>query len=315
MELYTFDVIRHSPRGAAGEDAFCHDFSRPEQHMLAVFDGCGGLGAWVYQHYAGQTGAFVAAQTVAEAALNWARNAPEELREAAESFRDAMTAALAERMAETDETPGVVGTMVRAFPCTCSLALVRKAEENALDVLALQCGDSRVYALTPGRGLWQLTRDDLRGQPDPMKNLRAGAALSQMLNAELPFRVTARRFRLTQPCAVLCATDGFFGAVRSPMDFELLLLESLCADRSLAGNGLREKVAEGASDDATAVLALYGFADRESLRACLQPRLEHVQTLTRRMDDGETPEQVWESYKAESLAGDDEGERYVTVDR
>ena len=64
-------TICHKPLGDKGEDALAYCFTRPDVHAQAVFDGCGGAGAWKYPEFYQATGAFVAAQTAAEHFVSW----------------------------------------------------------------------------------------------------------------------------------------------------------------------------------------------------------------------------------------------------
>ena len=72
MKLDHFAGVCYKPLGDKGEDAFAYDLSRSDVNALAVFDGCGGAGAWKYPEFKNATGAFVAAQKMAESFSGWA---------------------------------------------------------------------------------------------------------------------------------------------------------------------------------------------------------------------------------------------------
>ena len=71
--------IVHKPLGEKGEDAFAYSFEKDTVHTQAVFDGCGGSGSWQYAEFKNATGAFVSAQSMAKAYLDWFNKLPPEL--------------------------------------------------------------------------------------------------------------------------------------------------------------------------------------------------------------------------------------------
>ena len=300
-------TVAHKPLGDQGEDAFAFDFTRRSLHAQAVFDGCGGAGAWRYPEFFDRTGAFVSAQTMARTFLDWVSGLDSALDDPsalAESFR-AMAEATLKDLKGRASPMGVSGTLVKAFPSTASVALLRPAGEGAVELTALNVGDSRVYFLTPGQGLVQLTRDDTRGRPDPMESLRESAPLSDMLNADKPFAVKASRVVLPMPCAALCASDGMFGFLRSPMDFEHLLLDCLMRADSVSAfeQDLRDRVVAVTGDDSTCVLSFYGWGSLPDMKRALADRYRAVGALVAQLDAAAPEEldalmdRLWDEYK------------------
>lgn len=302
-------VIAYKPLGDKGEDAYAFDFSRPAMHAQAVFDGCGGAGAWKYAEFKSATGAFVAAQCMARYFGDWAQSVSTEIVDvpgtAAQSFHDGADGVVHSLKKEC--APMLVnGSLVKSFPCTASAALTT-ATESGIHVTTLNSGDSRVYAMLPGKGLLQLTRDELRGHPDAMKNLRDSAPLSNLINADKPFTVTEKHYRFGFPCAVMCATDGVFGFFRSPMDFEYRLLQCICCSDSLFKfeDYFRNEVKGITGDDSTCILSFYGWKSWENVKSTFAPRLCFVKGLIDKIDAcGEDfsaaescMEQIWRTYK------------------
>ena len=313
LPLDCMTQVVHLPLGDRGEDAFAYNINHPALHTQAVFDGCGGSGAWHYPEYREATGAFVSSHVVAQTYLDWfasldpaALPDPEHL---AGSFHDAAEAAL--KKAEKSCAPmRVSGSLVKSFPTTASVALIRRADASSLSVIALNAGDSRVYFLTPDSGLVQITDDDSRGNPDPLESLRAGAPMSNLISASSPFGIRSVEVRVPLPCAVVCASDGVFGFLRSPMDFEYVLLDSLRRATSFAAfeEALKQAVVRVTGDDSTCLISFYGFDSLARAQQLLRPRYLHVASLVRMLDssgsEAETAEimaKIWPEYKAATV--------------
>ena len=84
-------------------------------------------------------------------------------------------------------------------------------------------------------GLHQCTRDHLRGDPDPFESLYRDRPLSALISADAPVALSLRRLRVPKPCVLLVATDGAFGCLPTPMEFEMLLLNTLRASADWGG--------------------------------------------------------------------------------
>ena len=312
-DRFDFDLrVSWSPAPDRAEDAGCCDFSRAEGHLLAVFVGCGGLGAKRYERLGGRSGAAVASHTAAETALRWfgafdpAQISPYML---SEGLRSNLAQALRQALAEAGESSELCGSMVRSLPTTGSLAIVLPETERSCRLLTAQAGDSRVYLLTPERGLQQVTRDELRGDPDALENLQAGAPLANVIHADGPFTLTARSLSAPLPFAVLCATDGVFGCFRSPMDFELTLLRLIRDSRDPAGlaAALRDALAGHSGDDCTLLGAFYGWGSYPALQRLTRGRLRETEALCAGMEGGgeEAVRRVWEAYRPHYFREDD----------
>lgn len=305
--------VVHLPLGDQGEDAFAYDFSLPSLHTQAVFDGCGGSGAWQYPEYRNATGAFVSSHVIAREYLDWFRSLnpddPQNPEQLAASFHDVSEAAL--KKAENSCAPmRVAGSLVKSFPTTASVALIRETGASSLSLTALNAGDSRVYYLTPADGLVQLTDDDSRGNPDPMESLRVSAPMSNLVSASSPFKIRAREVRIPLPCVVICASDGVFGFLRSPMDFEYILLDSLRLASSFAAfeDALKQAVVRVTGDDSTFLASFYGFGSLAQAQQLLRPRYLKVASLIHELDaagsEAETAEilsRIWPDYKAATV--------------
>lgn len=316
--LDCFLEVFYSPRGDKSEDAFAYSFEKTSIHSQAVFDGCGGSGSWKYAEFKNATGALVAAQSIAREYLAWLNSlTPEQLPDperVGESFH-AMADKTLSGLKNSCAPMKVSGSLVKAFPCTASAAIMT-GDENDLYLTTMNAGDSRVYFLTPQTGLVQLTNDDSAGNPDPMESLRESAPMTEMLNADKPYTIKTRRLKLACPCAILCATDGVFSYVRSPMDFEYLLLDALMNSDSFAlyEEKLKERIGKITGDDCACVISFYGWGSFENTRKKLKSRYDGLKSIVASLDaametgtlDREL-ERIWAEYKTQTVFDEMQG--------
>ncbi len=318
LPLDSVAEVVYKPQKDKGEDAFAYSFENGNIHTQAVFDGCGGAGSWKYQEFKGATGALVAAHTLARAYLNWFHSVPETVlnnpQQAVDSFQIMVQNVLGD-LKRKCAPMGVQGSLVKSFPSTVSAAMITPAKDG-LTLTAFNDGDSRVYYLTPERGLVQLTADDTQGRPDALRSLYESAPMSDMLNADVPFQVKCRQITLRCPCAVMCATDGVFGYVRSPMDFEYLVLGCIMRSHTFAEleSRMQEILSRISGDDSTAIVSFYGFGSYEAVQAGFRSRYEYILPLIRQMDEaekGSTPERtveaIWAEYKKQTIFDEMQG--------
>jgi serine/threonine protein phosphatase PrpC len=198
----------------------------------------------------------------------------------------------------------IVGSMQRALPTTLCAALYQLSPEDALDCLFLWAGDSRGYLLRGG-GLRQLTADHTSMGKDAMEGLYSDAPLQNMVNAEAPFSVSARRIRVQEPCLVLIATDGAFAYFPTPMEFEWFLLSTLMASASVEawGKKLESGLRKIASDDCTVLMAMHGYSNFQALRGDMECRhaelkREYITPVRRRGMRLPYARERWEAYRA-----------------
>jgi serine/threonine protein phosphatase PrpC len=240
----------------------------PDLALLGVFDGMGGAGGTVYETEDGpRSGAYLAARiardVVEERMLDvlvpdWNLNGDA----AAEDLRRSVQDALVRRLAELKAPPSRLRSkLLRALPTTMAVVGVQRASRAGSTWLChvFWAGDSRAYVFEPD-GARQLTVDDLRDSNDAMTNLQRDSVVSNAMSADTDFHVNYRRVELEAPFFLLCATDGCFGYLPTPMHFERLVLSSLANASSIDAwsQGIQSDVAAVTGDDAAMAVVSVG---------------------------------------------------------
>ena len=289
-----------------GEDSF-YMAQKDHSALAAVFDGCGGLGCRRYRNYRGHTGAYMASRAASGALHDWYHvftgGSKAGGDETADGICEYLNEALEVVSGHAGQTPRIFGTMVRDFPTTAAIALVQDTKEGT-QLRCFWAGDSRVYLLDR-RGLAQLTVDDVEGE-DALSNLRADGALSNVIASDGRYVLhtgPAMRFPEDEPYAVFAATDGCFGYLQTPMDFEDLLLSCLLESPSPAQfkHKLEEDIRAAAGDDYTFAFISVGYGSYSSLQEALTERREvlrreYMEPLDRD-SSSRTLARLWEKYR------------------
>lgn len=224
-------------------------------NVLGVFDGMGGAGAELYQiDNQKHTGAYYASRIVRDVVEQFSLSNSVfdmDIEVLSNSLKDEIKNGLQrERDMMSVSHSLLVSKMIKTLPTTMAVSYI-SIKENYWILRVLWAGDSRIYVLTPDRGLCQLTKDDLRIEQDPFQNLYNDSSLNNMVNLSQDFDINSKEYEFTTPCVVIAATDGCFGYYPSPMHFEDLLLGTMALCQSIEEWKLLliEKLREVACDD------------------------------------------------------------------
>jgi serine/threonine protein phosphatase PrpC len=254
----------------------------PDLGLLGVFDGMGGAGGTVYETPEGRrTGAYLAsriARDVVEQRMldllepDWHLNG----KAAARNLQHAVQQALKQRLQELNPAPSSLRSrLIRALPTTMALVALQRTQPGGPTWAGhvFWAGDSRAYVFE-SRGASQLSTDDLRDPGDALANLRRDSVVSNALSADTEFHINYRRVELRSPFLVVCATDGCFGYVRTPMHFEYLVLNHLLEARNTEAwsSALQAEIAAVTGDDA-AMSTLGVGADLKEFQKLFAPRV------------------------------------------
>lgn len=290
-----------------GEDSYCYSFC-DTAGLLGVFDGCGGAGGRTHDFYSGHTEAYIASRLCAGSFYDDFRALFPCAQSAASLTADVFAPHAAQRLMAyhppKDETGfQIKGSGVRTLPSTAAVALVRQWEDGAVEVSAIWAGDSRVYLLD-SNGLAQLTADDTT-VADPMENLYKDGILRNVLCSDKPVNLHCKTVRVKAPFLVFSATDGCFGYLSTPMEFEGILLETLLRTKCVAEweAALAKEIGAVAGDDHALCLAAYGYGSYPALQKHFASRyislekdyLSPVANLP--AEDIESRFSLWASYR------------------
>jgi len=178
-----------------------------------------------------------------------------------------------------DSTSRLRGRLLMTLPTTLALVGLSANRRGLLVLDALWAGDSRIYVLSPNYGLVQVTHDHLREAVDAQANLVSDSPISNCVSADEAFYLEEAWLNWDLPVIVIAASDGCFGYVRSPAEFEFLLLQALMTSRSMDDwkARLMEGISAVAADDATAAISPVGWDSYGRMRHDFKSRNAELQ--------------------------------------
>jgi hypothetical protein len=248
-------------------------FERPAgRGLISVFDGVGGAGRALAGRDADgldRTQAWVASRRVRGLVEEWFAEHP---------TMAGIGEHIAARLSAGASPNGRMrGSIHRQFPTTMA-GLEFRASDTEVRWTVLWAGDSRCYVAEPGRGLQQLSRDDTESA-DALELLTQDPPMTNVISAGRHFVLNHWPGRAPLPCLLICATDGFFGYVQTPAEFEHLLWETLLSAQDIVHWSalLAERVGSYTGDDASLALVALGFNGFDELRVYFRRRAKQVQ--------------------------------------
>ncbi len=295
-----------------GEDCCCRCVGQSAT-LVAALDGCGGSGARRHDWYSGKTEAYMASRLVAGALHDvFFRVFPlnQSPVQAARTYLEALRPEIDRRLDSYRPPAGATafkGRMFRTLPCTLAAALVQREESGRRIVTVFWAGDSRVYLLT-ANGLMQLTRDN-SGTDDPFENTYTDDVMNNVISQDRDYQIHRGSVGLSTPFVLFAATDGAYGYVPSPMEFEGLLLSTL--DRSASPDQWEQEMTgllkQFTEDDCSMSMAFFGYRDFARLKQDLAPRYRFLQEqyLSKLKDipleEKEARRAYWQTYQTNYL--------------
>ena len=127
--------------------------------------------------------------------------------------------------------------------------------------------------------------------------------MTNVINIDKDFSLTHLACNIEGPFAILCASDGVFGYVKTPMHFEKIVLDNLesAVNFDSFESSLTESIKNITGDDSTAVMPFYGWTSFEQLKADFAKRYRFVSGLCASVEEDMSDEVIdsaWEQFKA-----------------
>lgn len=297
--LSTHFLICNEKIKGLGEDSGYEAYTC-EAGIMGVFDGCGGLGAKKCPSISDKTEAYLASRAVAAAVKQWFyANEETDYQWNVEELKGQIISKLELCQNQAaDSGPKLRGSMVRPFPSTIAM-IAFQIVEGKLMTQHIWAGDSRTYILDKN-GLGQISNDDIKGE-DAMSNLTRDGALTNVISVDKRFKLHSAVFTPKHPCIMFCATDGCFGYVSSPMEFEMMVLAALENATNVAEwqKLLNDDIFNRSGDDQTIAIAAFGFDGFDELKNYFADRYQMISRIVEKFGNGDPDKKqgLWETYK------------------
>lgn len=262
---------------------------------FAVFDGMGGAGSSMMQVKTVQppvecSQAYIASRIV--------RNAIKEIAITnvglkAHDLEVRLKLKLSEFSSENAIVEGskIRGSMTKRLPSTIAAVRCDIPTQTTFyktqTIEAIWAGDSRIYVMSPSRGLSVVSKDDVRST-DALEQLRTDPPIENVVNESVSFKLNQRKVSVEVPCIVIAATDGLFGYLYTPGYLEFLVLDCLSKAQTMHEftSILLKEASTFAADDISFVIAFLGFGtDIEKVRIAFRARYERLKVLYRPLLD------------------------------
>jgi serine/threonine protein phosphatase PrpC len=291
-----------------GEDANLAEYFG-QTFLMGVFDGLGGRSAG----YGGKTGGRIASEESSQISQTFFKQWHGEIKpENVIQLQQQICRSLKIKATNMPKTSSrLKGSLVEHKLCTTiALASIpkQKGQERIFEANLAWMGDSRIYFLSPTKGLQQLTKDDLVTPKDALEMLRQDPPMSQYLTADInpTWQIHFQHYDIKEPGCFLACTDGCFQYFSAPWEFEKLLLERLyksegdTMEKNTWQELIKQRYTEIKQDDVSLILYPVGFHGIKHLKSSYQERLQYLQenfmapTANARYEDVQT---LWEKYR------------------
>ena len=271
-----------------GEDAPPLLINKGKACAVGVFDGMGGAGAATCDSSLGDgfTKAYVASRLVAHSMDLFLNNhLPTD-----DVLVEDMEAVIKNKLHEEKEafppkvTSSLRSKLVRDYPTTLAIVTLQEYDKS-FQIDSYWAGDSHCYLWTKD-GFFQISKDDLEENNDPMENLHNDSPISNCVCADRDFVIHHKLIKLTkEPIVILCATDGCFGYYQTPMHFEYVLKSCLQKAKNEKQWELlvKEEVLKVTGDDCSFSLMACGFSSfndlKKAMKSCIVTGFQELMEL------------------------------------
>lgn len=304
-------------REGHGEDSNPLSIVKDDFCAVGVFDGMGGSGAAICKSEFGDdhTKAYVASRIILEAINNYIENAKDVRDVNSDGIRFAARGRLEQEKSNyPTKASGLRSKLVRDYPTTLAITTAFKNEDEKYVVNSYWAGDSRNYLWTQ-EGFYQISKDDLDTELDPLENLRNDGALSNCICADREFCINNITIQAPGKFVILSATDGCFNYFATPMHFQEVLLTGLKFSENVEDweNFCKEEFSAVTGDDVSISLLAIGFKSftdlKETFMSSTVTGIEEIKSaqneikqLTSKLDSAKENlealiQSEWEAYK------------------
>lgn len=257
-------------REGHGEDSNPLSIVKDNFYAVGVFDGMGGSGAAICKSEYGtdHTKAYVASRIIQEAVSCYIENAKDIKNINPDGIKSTVIGRLEQEKSHYPTKPsGLRSKLVRDYPTTLAITTAFRDEEDSYTINSYWAGDSRNYLWTTD-GFYQISKDDLDTELDPLENLRNDGALSNCICADRDFVINNKQIIVANKFVILSATDGCFNYFATPMHFQEVLLTGLKLSDNLNEweNLCRDELSSVTGDDVSLSLIAVGFEDFNELK-------------------------------------------------
>ena len=247
--------------------------------VAGVFEGSTAYSDVTYPEHGNRSGGFIGSRAAAAATLKWFGSSNCRFDDDdATHLRSAIDLYLRRAKSTLDyEGKPLFGKKARTFPLSGALTVVDYPEETAVDCQFLWAGNCRGYVLD-GYGLCQLTEDDCDKEADALTVRTASQKLTNVINADIPYRLNYRRIHVTEPMMLISSTTAAFDGFGSPMELEYAVLYALIKAKNVADweKKLNSIVADYAEDDFAITIMSVGFGDFDDMKRYYEPRIKEL---------------------------------------
>lgn len=305
-------------REGHGEDSNPLSLVKENFYAVGVFDGMGGSGATICKSKFGDnyTKAYVASRIILEAINNYIEN----VKDVRDINSDEIKIIARERLKqEKSNNPtkasGLRSKMVRDYPTTLAITTASKNEDGTYTVNSYWAGDSRNYLWTP-EGFYQISKDDLDTESDPLENIRNDSALSNCICADREFDINNKKISdVKGKFVILSATDGCFNYFATPMHFNEVLVRGLKFSDSVKEweSLCKKEITIVTGDDVSLSLLAIGFKNFKDLKEAfahssiakmeeIKNAQDEIKSLSKKIDDYKASLEIliqksWDEYK------------------